>query len=224
MKNLTNYIFEKLVINKTSSYMGPDGDLKTTETLLHFSSGAALFMFDAEMKGQISDGKYENSRPFGHYKWVGSTQYTIDGNEYHSNFGHEKQYNLNEWVRAVKSILKTGTTSDGQYDFAIRLYYYGKFAHIIGDKAMYDLYKKKKLYGLRGLVENMGTCIAANMSFDEFLDDCNKKPWLQHYMQDAKQYITEDIYNEFKNYDYSFNDFKTDVKSMEASVNTYQHE
>ena len=85
-------------------------------------------MFDAEMRGQISDGKYENSSPFRHYDWVSETVYCIDGEEYHSNFGHTKRYNLNEWVRNIKSILETGEPKEHNYDFVIRMYDYGKIA------------------------------------------------------------------------------------------------
>ena len=96
MRQFREYINERLVLNKHngSSTFFPEQELKWRDTLMHFKNGAALFMFDAEMRGQISDGKYENSGPRDHWRWVTDTVYCIDGNEYHTNYGHEKRYNL----------------------------------------------------------------------------------------------------------------------------------
>ena len=226
MKQFREYINERLVLNKhtESPTFFPKKDLKWNDTLMHFKNGAALFMFDAEMRGQISDGKYENSGPRGHYNWVTETVYCIDGNEYHTNYGHEKRYNLNEWIRNIKSILDTGEPKDNNYDFAIRMYDYGKAAHVLGDNMIYKLYQDKKLYSLRPVVEIMGDTYRANRGYEDFVKDCKETSWVVNNYHNVKNIVTEDIFNEFVEYNYSFKEFKEDEKSMEATVNTYKAE
>lgn len=224
MKKFVSFINEKLSLSKAKSYLGPQEELKWNDTLMHFKNGAALFMFDAEMKGQISDGKYENASPHGHYFWVSKTVYCIDGNEYHTNNAHDKRYNLNEWVRNVKSMLETGEPKDDRYDFVIRMYYYGKFAHVIGDNMIYKLYQDKKLYALRSVVEIMGDTDRANRGYKDFVKDCKETSWVVNYYHEVESIVTEDVFNKFVEYDYSFKEFKEDEKSMEATVNTYKAE
>ena len=222
--NSTNTVIsERLVLNKhTNTTLYPERDLRWNETLMHFNNGVALFMFDAEMRGQISDGKYENSSPFRHYDWVSETVYCIDGEEYHSNFGHTKRYNLNEWVRNIKSILETGEPKEHNYDFVIRMYDYGKIAHVLGDNMIYKLYQDKKLYSLRPVVEIMGDTDRANRGYEDFVKTCKETSWVAKYYYDVENIVTEDIFNKFVEFDYSFKEFKEDEKSMEATVNTYK--
>lgn len=223
MRQFKEYITERLVLNKhTASAFYPEQELRWNDTLMHFKNGAALFMFDAEMKGQISDGKYENAGPRGHYTWISKTVYCIDGEEYHSNFGHTKRYNLNEWVRNIKSILDTGEPKDNNYDFAIRLYDYGKLAHVLGDSIIYKLYQDKKLYALGNVVEILAETDRANGGYEDFVKTCKGRSWVVNYYHDVENYLTEDIFNKFVEYDYSFAEFKEDEKSMEATVNTYK--
>lgn len=223
MKQFKEYITERLVLNKhinTTFY--PEQDLKWNETLMHFKNGAALMLFACEMKGQISDGKYENAGPREHYKWISKTVYCIDGEEYHSNYGHEKRYNLNEWVRNIKSILETGEPKEPGYDFVIRMYNYGKIAHVLGDGIIYKLYQEQKLYALGNVVEILGNTDRANGSYEDFVKTCKGTSWVVNYYHDVENYVTEDIFNKFVEYDYSFKEFKEDEKSMEATVNTYK--
>lgn len=223
MKQFKEYITERLVLNKhinTTFY--PEQDLKWNETLMHFKNGAALMMFACEMKGQISDGKYENAGPREHYKWISKTVYCIDGEEYHSNYGHEKRYNLNEWVRNIKSILETGEPKEPGYDFVIRMYNYGKIAHVLGDGIIYKLYQEQKLYALGNVVEILGNTDRANGSYEDFVKTCKGTSWVVNYYHDVENYVTEDIFNKFVEFDYSFKEFKEDEKSMEATVNTYK--
>ena len=225
MKQFKEYITERLVLNKQNpTTFFPDKELKWNDTLMHFKNGAALFMFDAEMKGQISDGKYENSGPRGHYTWISKTVYCIDGNEYHTHWGHTKRYNLNEWVRNVKSILDTGKPKDHNYDFTIRMYDYGKIAHVLGDSIIYKLYQDKKLYALGNVVETLADTVRANGNYEDFVKTCKERSWVVNYYHDIENYITEDIFNKFVEYDYTFKEFKEDEKSMEATVNTYNPE
>lgn len=225
MKHFKEYITERLVLNKhvESSTFFPEKELKWNDTLMHFKNGAALFMFDAEMRGQISDGKYENSGPRDHYRWVSNAVYCIDGNEYHTNYGHEKRYNLNEWVRNVKNMLEKGEPKDDRYDFVIRMYY-GKFAHVIGDRMIYKLYQDKKLYDLRPVVEIMGDTDRANRGYEDFVKDCKETSWVVNHYQAVENVVTEDVFNKFVEFDYTFKEFKEDEKSMEATVNTYKAE
>lgn len=226
MRQFREYINERLVLNKHngSSTFFPDKELKWNDTLMHFKNGAALLMFECEMMGQISDGKYENSGPRGHYKWLQNVVYCIDGNEYHTNYGHEKRYNLNEWVRNVKSILATGEPKDNDYDFTIRMYDYGKIAHVLGDKVIYDSYQNKKIYSLGRVAQEMGKICRNNGTYEDLVKACTSVSWKADYYHNVENIVTEDVFNKFVEYDYSFKEFKEDEKSMEATVNTYKAE
>ena len=65
MKNLNNFINEALSYH----YNGL--------TTLHFESVAAAFLYKFELSGQISDGKYENSRPSNHWIWITNTKIVV---------------------------------------------------------------------------------------------------------------------------------------------------
>ena len=96
MKNLQTYskeqfhnrILEKLKVFKDSN--DPILDIIPDEwfdqgrygrIFLHFSNISALLMYYLEMRGQISDGKYENSSPKDHWEWISRSFFIVDGNE-----------------------------------------------------------------------------------------------------------------------------------------------
>ena len=73
---------------------------------IHFKNASALCLYYMEMEGQISDGKYENSRPYDHWKWIGDVdKMVVDGTigieavGGNSRFwlASSKNYNLREW-------------------------------------------------------------------------------------------------------------------------------
>ena len=110
---------------------------------LHFENASAMCLYEWEMSGQVSDGKYENSRPYDHWKWVGDIanmfvdgKKGIEGNNWNrgwSEFGkYKKRYNLNEWFsKYIKNWRKNG---DGSTMWATRIIAYGKFGKIYPER------------------------------------------------------------------------------------------
>ena len=87
MKNIVKKIYE-----------GNSGFQRASEirTQMFFAETAQALLFIAEMSGQISDGKYENSKPYNHWLWVAGkmeifTKTTGDLG-YISNYKHAKKY------------------------------------------------------------------------------------------------------------------------------------
>lgn len=191
------------------------------KTVLHFYDASAALMFDLEMKGQISDGKYENSSPSSHWLWVTNCEFVVDGNEYYTGYEHRKRYNLNEWVKSVKEILKGIPVSLRGYEFTIRLYDYGRLGRVVHNIKDCQDGRGSIRYEVGQIAELFGRVIRQNP--DATWAD------VEHTVEGRNYYaeLTRDrLYNEetfeaFKNVKYKFSDFKEDVKSMENSINTY---
>ena len=68
--------------------------------ILQFSNLRSAILYKYELEGQISDGKYENSRPYDHWRWICDTQIKVvpDGPEGTTRWVR-KTYNLNEWFK-----------------------------------------------------------------------------------------------------------------------------
>jgi hypothetical protein len=249
MKNLKTYskekfynrILEKLKVSKDSN--DPILDIVPEEwygqygrICLHFSNISSLLMYSLEMEGQLSDGKYENSSPRGHWEWTRLSFFTVDGNEFYTGSSrfrrHNKKYNLNEWVRTINKIL-TGSDYNFDWAFTIRLYDYARIGKCI---------TKNELKGLivlntAGLVNKIyindyiGTIAEAFGSVLRKNPECTyeeMKQGLRHYEQKAftelPQFDTEEFFERFKNTKYTFNEFKADYDSMCRTINTPNYE
>ena len=68
----------------------------------------------------------------------------------------------------------------------------------------------------------MGDTDRANRGYEDFVKTCKETSWVAKYYYDVENIVTEDIFNKFVEFDYSFKEFKEDEKSMEATVNTYK--
>ena len=113
MKNITNYILESIGHNHIS---------------LVFPNMSSLILYKYELEGQISDGKYENSRPDEHWKWInnvgtikiGKTPGCYNGEN--SNLGtkyknsNTRRYNIKNH-RDIKTII---TKDSNEYDKFIK--------------------------------------------------------------------------------------------------------
>ena len=251
MKNLQTYskeqfhnrILEKLKVSKDTNDpildMVPEewyGDNRYGRICLHFSNISALLMYTLEMQGQISDGKYENSSPADHWKWMNRTFFTIDGNEYYTGSSTyrrpNKKYNLNEWVRTIKKILN-GSDYDSNWGFSNRLYDYGRIGKCITKNELKDIiivnnssYVSKLSVNdyIGTIAEVFGNALRKNpeCTYEEM------KKSIKSYEQEAftklQQFDTEEFFERFKNTEYTFNDFKADYDSMIKTVNTPNYE
>ena len=238
-----NRILEKLKVTKDN--YDPILDIVPDEwyeysrygrIFLHFSNISTLLMFELEMQGQISDGKYENSSPADHWKWINRLFFTVDGNEFYTGSSiyrrPNKKYNLNEWVRTIKKMLN-GSDYDSDWDFAIRLYDYGRLGRCITKNELKDIVAVnthglvEKLYindYIGNIAEAFGNALRKNpeCTYEEM------KSGLKSYEQPAfsklPQFDNEEFFERFKNTEYTFNDFKADYDSMYKTVNTPNYE
>lgn len=239
MENLNNFISsridEKLKITKESQRSVvhfdevPD-DLKDKYgiTMMHFKNASAAFMFEFEMSGQLSDGKYENARPYDHWKWVVRVVPIIDGDEYCTGKGvwRKKRYNLREWTAAIKDIMAGKPAANG-YDFAIRLYDYAKIGAVVNNDEYRKIVTKHDnrlsyLYGVRYVAELFGDTLRKDpeATFADVEEFQSKFSYMGKYLDEVKFLYTEDFFERFKSLDYTLKEFLADEKSMEKTVNT----
>jgi len=199
---------------------------------LHFSNISALLMYSLEMEGQLSDGKYENSSPKDHWEWTRRSFFTVDGNDFYTGSSRfrrpNKKYNLNEWVRTVKNMLK-GSDYDYDWSFTIRLFDYGRIGRCITK----DELKSILTLNTGGLVSKIYINDYIGTIAEAFGDALRKNPectyeemkaGLRSYEQSAfarlPQFDKEDFFERFKNTEYTFKEFKADYDSMCRTINT----
>jgi hypothetical protein len=78
-------------------------------------------------------------------------------------------------------------------------------------------YLNSEIYGI---AEIFGDGERGKKSFDEIKDLVSKRSWIK--VDKVSWLFTEEMYNKFVEVEYTFNDFKNDVKSMQTSINTLQ--
>ena len=251
MKNLQAYskeqfhnrILEKLKVFKDSN--DPILDIIPDEwfdqgrygrIFLHFSNISALLMYYLEMRGQISDGKYENSSPKDHWEWISRSFFIVDGNEFYTGSSRyrrpNKKYNLNEWVRTIKNILN-GSEYDSDWGFSIRLYDYGRIGKCINKGELKSIIKISGtgINDTMHINDNIGTIAEVFGRALRKNPECTyeeMKKGIKSYEQEAfiklHQFDNEEFFERFKNIKYTFNDFKADYDSMIKTVNTPKYE
>ena len=87
--------------------------------ILNFSNLRSALLYKYELEGQISDGKYENARPYDHWKWVNDAEIRIDANAPEGTSRYiRKTYNLNEWFKYMH---------DGKNSWACRIMSFARF-------------------------------------------------------------------------------------------------
>lgn len=70
--------------------------------MIRFANAAQAILFECELKGQISDGHWENSRPYDHYRIMCDAKVThafhadSDGAVIGKNFTPKRKYNFND--------------------------------------------------------------------------------------------------------------------------------
>ena len=197
---------------------------------LHFENASAMCLYEWEMSGQVSDGKYENSRPYDHWKWVcGIANMLVDGkkgiegnnwNRGWSEFGkYKKRYNLNEWFsKYIKNWRKNG---DGSTMWATRIIAYGKFGKIYPELTYEQM---SNINGVEILLESLQMQIEQGEKNPEVLfnkvTDFNICKWREDYYNRSKEYFTKEFVQKFVELDYDIKECKADVKSMEDTINS----
>ena len=199
-------------------------------TTIHFENASAMCLYFMEMEGQISDGKYENSRPYDHWKWVlDINDAVVDGTSGLENasytrgwycYGDEyrKKYNLNEWFgKYIRSWRKDGNS---EYTWATRIIAYGKFGKIYPNITYAEL---KKFNYICVMLESLQMAIERGKTdpeklFNE-LTDFSKYEWRRNYYESCKDYFTLDFIKKFVEMDYDVEECKADVKLMQNAIN-----
>lgn len=195
---------------------------------IHFKNTSAMCLYSLEMEGQISDGKYENSRPFNHWHWIGDVETAIvdgkmgiDSVGNNSRFGWEagsKKYNLREWRSYINNWRKK---NDHDYLWATRIIAYGKFGRIYSDLTWEKL---QSLGVVRIFLENLQGLIEEGETNPEELfnaiTDFNNYSWLKKYYEQCNEFITLDFIKKFLELKYDLKELKEDINSMEMSINT----
>ena len=202
----------------------------TKNLTIHFKNASAMCLYEWEMSGQISDGKYENSRPYDHWKWVSEISNMIvdgkNGIEGYSVFRptawsgfFTKRYNLNEWFS--KYIRGWRKNNKHDYMWATRIIAFGKFGKIYTELT-YE--KLMELGEIRILLEDLQMKIEEGEKDPEVLfnkvTDFSTHEWRKKYYENCKDYFTLDFVKKFMELNYDIKECKADVISMQESINT----
>lgn len=172
---------------------------------LYFNTLAAALLYDWELCGQISDGKYENSRPYDHWRWVMDTEIIVDPNSLnYTTRMIGKTYNLNEWTKYMK---------DGQNDWAWRVAQFVRFANCFeSTQENYDLISQ---YVSRSAVEMLKKSYP---SYEAFVEDCKRwADWCSP--ENFLKVFTEEVYNKYYSVKISTKEFTKYHKLMKETVN-----
>lgn len=204
MKDLSQRIYEGM-------------DMKTT---MYFDNMAALCIFAGEEAGQISDGKYENSRPASHWQWLNDLTVKFDkkhDNGYYSNYQHRVKYNIDEWVKYIKG-------GDPDWAWANRVLAYGKVGAVL------------EKINKTNVSEDYGKYESA-VRFFEYYDEeltsdtvkdleekikAQNKSFISDYFKYAKkEFLTDEFLKTYNETEYTIRDLKADLVDMNESVNTF---
>ena len=199
---------------------------------IHFENASAMCLYCLEMEGQISDGKYENSRPYDHWRWVTRvTNMIVDGNKGLEGDGvysrgmqrgetFVKKYNLNEWF--TEYIKRWRKKNDAKNIWATRIIAYGKLGKIFPDMTYKRLINIGQIHilldYLQGLIETRETNV--DIIYDMLIKYISKS--FKDYLNEEcfTLVLNKDFIEKFVNLKYDIKECKADCKSMYDSINT----
>lgn len=172
---------------------------------LYFNTLSAALLYNWELTGQISDGKYENARPYDHWKWICDAEVYVDANSLnYTNRWLRKTYNLNEWGGYMK---------DGSNGWAWRCAQYVRFGACF--ESTQENYDK--------IVANVSRCTveALKEKYDSY-EAC--KAHINSLADWAKsenffEIFTEEVYNKYYSQEISVKEFNKYHKLMKETVN-----
>lgn len=187
MKSITNFINESMSL-----------------TTLHFKSPAAAMLYKSEFEGQISDGKYENSRPYNHWEWITNTKLVYDGVAGYEGRLHRKIYSFKDFMRNALKAYNGKNISD-DYAWAIRDIYYICLGKLIDKNDVNNL----EANHAREVAESFG------QNVDKDFDDIEIPDYYESGIKSSK-YFTKSYFDKFK-HEYE-NISEDEVKNIFASA------
>lgn len=198
-------------------------ELETTH--LWFNNLSAAFLFEWEESGQISDGKYEGSKPWNHWIWLNygkegihvnkkfkpysfrlyNIEPSIVNGRYRSNDpGQPKRYNLNDFINK---------------DICVEeMLCYGRLGKALPNtQASFDKYQTD----FRSICEHLGE--EKKFEFvDEFMEDIVQRySYQKSYVDKYMDIFSQQDYEAYYNTKYTIKDLRNDLHSMDATVNNF---
>ena len=200
---------------------------------IHFENASAMCLYCLEMEGQITDGKYENSRPYDHWRWVTRvTDMIVDGNKGLEGDGvysrgmqrgetFVKKYNLNEWF--TQYIKRWRKKNDAKNIWATRIIAYGKLGKIFPDMTYKRLINISQIHILLDYLQSR-LIEMGETNVDIIYDMLIKyiRTSFKDYLNDEclTLVLNKDFIEKFVNLKYDIKECKADCKSMYDSFNT----
>ena len=185
---------------------------------LHFRDIYSYLLFQCEYCGQISDGKYENSRPNNHYKWLWDAEEVIDGKEYYEGGSHHSiEYTFGDWDGYIMKALKGQKFN---YDWTARDYYMCKLASVLSKSVVKGIVDAN-CHSFESIAETWGKAVMDGKSYNEMIES---NPFYRKFSQYASVLSSidnEQIYNEFASAKYDITDFISARESAERTMNTF---
>ena len=208
MKNIFKTIYESGLFQRASEI----------KTQMFFAETSQLLLFIGEMAGQISDGKYENARPYNHWLWVASSknEYITKASGdlgYISNYEHAKKYTITDLIKYINNGEK----------WADRMLCYCKLGHVLDDLKVFKANDKidySEASALCDAIEYIGDKNITTVDDLNALED--KAPqYVKPALNKAKKYLTDEVLHAFNEYEYDVKKLKEDMVFMNETVNTY---
>ena len=187
-------------------------------TILHFSCIESAALFYCEYLGQISDGKYENSHPYDHWKWLNNVKMVLDGNEYFEGRYHEIEYTFSDWDKYIERALKGDV--DKSWGFTVRTFDIAKLANTLPKSIVLSVIIHDG-DGFANVAQAFGKAACEGKSWSDLDVDQIAR---YTYSGSAKGLINQKNYEAFVKNNYSFDDFVKARQSCEETMNTHEGE
>lgn len=178
--------------------------MRVTTLYLENASQAAIFAF--EIRGQISDGHWENSRPMNHWKWVCAIDFNIN-EQFNPSYGGPKHKTYD-----VMGLIRKMISGKKDWEWGIRVYQKAKLARVYPEieKHLNNCY-------IGYIAEYLP--MTKTMEYDEFVEEISKEfHWRKDYLEKAN--MTKEIYDAFYAEDYTMKEFKYDAMILDEALRT----
>lgn len=184
------------------------GESINNDKVIIFNTLSSFFIFSAEVRGQISDGYWENSRPNKHWYWLRNIEVKYDKNaQPGTNRSMMLKYNLDWMVKYVRKALK----GDKELEWAKRMLKYGRFGRVCPEAD----WKKLDKYEMRAFVEYLPDEPCTMEQLEELYKDYKKD-----YYNYAKTFVTDKILEKYYNTEYGISEFMDDLDDLDVSLNS----